>query len=227
MQIAKIMLKKNFAVMLTNALADVDLNFPSVQQLLNSILWPLEHLTKAVTKIGRASTDRKTGDSIGGAALASSAGDEEMAAEDEDAPNLYRNSALDIYEGELEPRHRDNTPSSEGEDQFDDEDADMDDLDEGAMLGSDLSDASDEDGDVIAKIGRDTDTLEGDHDDKDDVNNEDEDDEEDDEDGNNDEDNEDDKDDDDKDDDNHDDHNVHNADLEMEIADRVGGPVGL
>ncbi|CAH7665805.1 hypothetical protein PPACK8108_LOCUS92, partial [Phakopsora pachyrhizi] len=116
-----------------------------------------------------------------------------MAAEDEDAPDLYRNSALGLYEGELEPRHRDNTPSSEGEDQFDDEDADMDDLDEGAMLGSDLSDASDEDGDVIAKIGRDTDTLEGDHDDKDD---------DDDEDGNNDEDN---------DDDNHDDHNVHNA----------------
>ncbi|KAI8461590.1 hypothetical protein BY996DRAFT_4377127 [Phakopsora pachyrhizi] len=187
MQIAKIMLEKNFAVMLTNALADVDLNFPSVQQLLNSILWPLEHLTKAVTKIGRASTDQKTGDSIGGAASASSAGDEEMAAEDEDAPDLYRNSALGLYE-----------------------DADMDDLDEGAMLGSDLSDASDEDGDVIAKIGRDTDTLEGDHDDKDDDDDEDEDDEEDDEDGNNDEDNEDDKD-----DDNHDDHNVHNADLEM------------
>ncbi|CAH7671249.1 hypothetical protein PPACK8108_LOCUS6014, partial [Phakopsora pachyrhizi] len=92
-----------------------------------------------------------------------------MAAEDEDTPDLYRNSALDLYEGELEPRHRDNTPSSEGEDQFDDEDADMVDLDEGAMLGSDLSDASDEDGDVIAKIGRDTDTLEGDHDDKDDM----------------------------------------------------------
>ncbi|CAH7671714.1 expressed protein, partial [Phakopsora pachyrhizi] len=63
------------------------------------------------------------------------------------------NSALGLYEGELEPGHRDNTLSSEGEDQFDDEDAEMDDLDEGAMLGSDLSDASDEDGDVIAESG--------------------------------------------------------------------------
>ncbi|CAH7686641.1 expressed protein, partial [Phakopsora pachyrhizi] len=236
MQIAKIMLEKNFAAMLTNALADVDLNFPSVQRLLNSILRPLEHLTKVVTKIGRASTDRKTGDSIGGAASAvevesvtseSSAGDEEMAAEDEDAPDLYRNSALGLYEGELEPGHRDNTPSSEGEDQFDDEDADMDDLDEGAMLGSDLSDASDEDGDVIAEIGRDTDTSEGDHDDEDDDDDEDEDEDEDDEDGDNDEDDEDEDDDDDEDDDNHADHDVHNADLEMEIADRVGGSIGL
>ncbi|CAH7682950.1 expressed protein [Phakopsora pachyrhizi] len=53
MQIAKIMLEKNFAAMLTNALADVDLNFPFLQRLLNSILWTLEHPTKVVTKIGR------------------------------------------------------------------------------------------------------------------------------------------------------------------------------
>ncbi|CAH7689452.1 hypothetical protein PPACK8108_LOCUS24536, partial [Phakopsora pachyrhizi] len=117
------------------------------------------------------------------------------------APDLYRNSALGLYEGELEPGHRDNTLSSEGEDQFDDEDAEMDDLDEGAMLG----------------IRRDTDTSEGDHDDNDD---------EDDEDGDNDEDDEDEDYEDDHDHD-HDDHDVHNADLEIEIADRVGGSIGL
>ncbi|CAH7682949.1 hypothetical protein PPACK8108_LOCUS16134, partial [Phakopsora pachyrhizi] len=120
-----------------------------------------------------------------------------MVAEDEDAPDLYRKSALGLYEGELEPGHHDDTPGSEREDQFDDEDADMDDMDEGAMLGSDFSDASDEDGDVIAEIGCDTDTSEGDHDDNDD--------EKDDEDGDNDDDNED------EDEDDHDDHNVDNA----------------
>ncbi|KAI8460869.1 hypothetical protein BY996DRAFT_6429551 [Phakopsora pachyrhizi] len=151
--------------------ANPNLNFPS-------------HLTKV------------TGDSIGGAASAVEVetGDEEMAAEDEDAPDLYRNSALGLYE----------------EDQFDDEDADMDDLDEGAMLGN---------GDVIAEIGH--------HDDEDDDDDEDEDEDEDDEDGDNDEDDEDEDDDDDEDDDNHADHDVHNADLEMEIADRVGGSIGL
>ncbi|KNZ50319.1 hypothetical protein VP01_4490g1 [Puccinia sorghi] len=62
-QIAKIMLEKNFAALLSNALADVDLNFPSVQRLLNSILRPLEHFTKAVTKISQASSKQKGGDS--------------------------------------------------------------------------------------------------------------------------------------------------------------------
>ncbi|KNE99165.1 hypothetical protein PSTG_07476, partial [Puccinia striiformis f. sp. tritici PST-78] len=67
-QIAKIMLEKNYAALLSNALADVDLNFPSVQRLSNSILRPLEHLTKAVTKISRASTNRKTGNNTTGPA---------------------------------------------------------------------------------------------------------------------------------------------------------------
>ncbi|WAR63783.1 hypothetical protein PtB15_17B384 [Puccinia triticina] len=149
-QIAKIMLEKNYAALLSNALADVDLNFPSVQRLLNSILRPLEHLTKAVTKISRASSDRKNGDSATGPASTievesvppteSSVEDEAMIPTEEDAPDLYRNSALGLYEGELEPGNRDNSPStSEEEDQFDDDDADMDDLDDGAMLGgSDL-----------------------------------------------------------------------------------------
>ncbi|PLW46844.1 hypothetical protein PCANC_06584 [Puccinia coronata f. sp. avenae] len=70
-QIAKIMLKKNFAALPSNALTDIDLNVPSVQQLLISILRPLEHLTKAVTKIK----------------------DEEMLPTEEDAPDLYQNFA--------------------------------------------------------------------------------------------------------------------------------------
>ncbi|PLW06105.1 hypothetical protein PCANC_26098 [Puccinia coronata f. sp. avenae] len=103
-QIAKIMLEKNFAALLSNALADVDLNFPSVQRLLNYILRPLEHLTK------RHLVE-----------------DEEVLPTEEDAPDLYRNSALGLYEGDLERGNRDNSPNtSEEEDQFDDDDADMD-----------------------------------------------------------------------------------------------------
>ncbi|OAV88066.1 hypothetical protein PTTG_29170 [Puccinia triticina 1-1 BBBD Race 1] len=158
-QIAKIMLEKNYAALVSNALADVDLNFPSVQSLLNSILRPLEHLTKAVTKISRASSDRKNGDSATA-----------MIPTEEDAPDLYQDSALGLYKGELEPGNRDNSPStSEEEDQFDDDDADMDDLDDGAMLGgSNLSDASDEEGDVTIDMGEpDSNTSDGDHEDDD------------------------------------------------------------
>ncbi|KAA1107112.1 hypothetical protein PGT21_002719 [Puccinia graminis f. sp. tritici] len=231
-QIAKIMLEKNYAALLSNALADVDLNFPSVQRLLNSILRPLEHLTKAVTKISRASSDRKSGDSTTGPASTievesvppteSSVEDEEMMPTEEDAPDLYRNSALGLYEGELEPGNRDNSPNtSEEEDHFDDEDADMDDLDDGAMLGgSDLSDASDEEGDVTIDMGEpDSDTSDGDHEDEDDED-EDDDDDQDDQD-----DDDDDDEDDDGDDDEGDDHHEDDdeTDLDMGIADRGVG----
>jgi E3 ubiquitin-protein ligase HUWE1 len=132
-QIAKIMLEKNFAALLSIALADVDLNFPSVQRLLNSILRPLEHLTNAVTKISRASSDQKSGDSTAPPASTievesvppteSLVEDEEMLPTKEEVPDLYQNSALGLYEGELEPGNRDNSPNtSKEEDQFDNDD---------------------------------------------------------------------------------------------------------
>lgn len=42
--IAKVMLEKNFVATLTNALAEVDLNYPNVRSLVAGILRPLEHL---------------------------------------------------------------------------------------------------------------------------------------------------------------------------------------
>lgn len=42
--IAKVMLEKNFVATLTNALAEVDLNYPNVRGLVASLLRPLEHL---------------------------------------------------------------------------------------------------------------------------------------------------------------------------------------
>ena len=44
LHIAKLMLEKNFVATLTNALAEVDLNFPNVRSLVTAILRPLEHL---------------------------------------------------------------------------------------------------------------------------------------------------------------------------------------
>lgn len=38
------MLEKNFAVVLTNALAEIDLNYPDVKLVVTDILKPLEHL---------------------------------------------------------------------------------------------------------------------------------------------------------------------------------------
>ncbi|GAA6015032.1 hypothetical protein JCM10207_008710 [Rhodosporidiobolus poonsookiae] len=155
MQLAKLMLEKNFAVILTNALAEVDLNFPHVNTLINAILRPLENLTKVVTKLGRAkgatgparkdfAEDMSTDDSSMSEDETSQIdvdSDEEQ--EQDAAADLYRNSALGMYEGELETGHGEDYMSQD-EEGFTDEDEMMDEMSEG-FEGSDISDASDDD----------------------------------------------------------------------------------
>lgn len=155
MQLAKLMLEKNYAVILTNALADVDLNFPSVSILINSILRPLEQLTKVVTKVGRAKPSALStgnggnrGDDDDDSSTDSSNDDgEEMEqdTEEEEAPDLYRNSALGMFEGELEPGHLEDAYMSGSEGDYDEDDDDMDDMEEAGLAPSDMSDMSDDD----------------------------------------------------------------------------------
>ncbi|GAA5889291.1 hypothetical protein JCM6882_000697 [Rhodosporidiobolus microsporus] len=156
MQLAKLMLEKNFAVTLTNALAEVDLNFPHVNNLINAILRPLENLTKVVTKLGRAkgsagparkgfesefsSDDTSMEEEDSGSASGDSEEDEQ-----DPAAELYRNSALGMYEGELEAGGGEEY-MSEDEEGYDDEDEMMEDMEDG-FDGSDISDASDDEGD--------------------------------------------------------------------------------
>ncbi|KPV73687.1 uncharacterized protein RHOBADRAFT_16819 [Rhodotorula graminis WP1] len=165
MQLAKLMLEKNFAVILTNALAEVDLNFPHVNSLINAILRPLENLTKVVTKLGRAKGATGAGgrkrpvddDASSDASSVSESGDsaddasEAAAEQDQAAADLYRNSALGMYEGELETGHGGHGAGdefmSEDEEDFDDDDEMMDDMEDGFGSGSDISDASDLDDD--------------------------------------------------------------------------------
>lgn len=149
MQMAKLMLEKNFAVTLTNALADVDLNFPSVNNLINSILRPLEQLTKVVTKVGRSkSSSLPPARGLGGDISSSDSSmdedsDDESEEEEEEAPDLYRNSALGIYEGELEPAAEEWEGYSDGSGSEEDPDELMEELgDEGLVPGSDVSDVS-------------------------------------------------------------------------------------
>ncbi|BGP42101.1 E3 ubiquitin-protein ligase tom1 [Rhodotorula kratochvilovae] len=184
MQLAKLMLEKNFAVILTNALAEVDLNFPHVNSLINAILRPLENLTKVVTKLGRAkgaagaggrkqrsldddaSTDASSMSESEGSADDASDGEQDQAAAD-----LYRNSALGMYEGELETGHgAGDEYMSEGEEDFDDDDEMMEDMEDGFGSGSDISDASDlddddEDGDEHGFDDEEMEELDGDGDD--------------------------------------------------------------
>lgn len=98
-QIARIMFEKNFITALTNSLADIDLNFPSARRVIKYILRPLKVLSKTAVDLGETSditnlpgvTDE---DEI---SIASSLSDiDDMR---EETPDLYRNSALGIFEG--------------------------------------------------------------------------------------------------------------------------------
>ncbi|KAJ7188201.1 hypothetical protein C8R46DRAFT_1341056 [Mycena filopes] len=129
--IAKVMLEKNFVATLTTALSEVDLNYPNVRGLVASILRPLEYLTKIAIKMSRTSNRNK--DTAEGqkseTASSSSEDDDDEEMQDtgrEETPDLYRNSALGMYGGEMEDVHF--TAEDEmGEDEEDeDEDVEMD-----------------------------------------------------------------------------------------------------
>ncbi|KAJ7579230.1 hypothetical protein C8J56DRAFT_339945 [Mycena floridula] len=127
--IAKVMLEKGFVATLTTALSEVDLNYPNIRGLVASILRPLEYLTKIAIKMSRLSNKVKDGADEAKVREDSesliSDEDEEDEPEDsavrEETPDLYRNSALGMYAGEMEDVNNYNA-----------EDDEMDDVDEGS-----------------------------------------------------------------------------------------------
>ncbi|KAI0318271.1 hypothetical protein OF83DRAFT_1262061 [Amylostereum chailletii] len=155
--LAKIMLEKNFVATLTNALAEVDLNFPNVRGLVASVLKPLELLSKIAIKMSRASDKTK------GPEDAKIEGEDENMSDEEDeddersnreeTPDLYRNSSLGMFGGEMEDQFADeDMDEDEGEE---DEDVEMDfgegtgseDTSEESDVGEDDEDAMGESGD--------------------------------------------------------------------------------
>ncbi|WRT70096.1 uncharacterized protein IL334_007090 [Kwoniella shivajii] len=108
--IAKTMLEKNFVGLITNALGEIDLNYPEVRNVLVSLLRTLDHLEDEV------SSDSDTESNF----------DIDMNEEDEAGPDLYRNSALGMIGGEM----------GDDEDEDDDEDDDDEDMD----MGDDITD---------------------------------------------------------------------------------------
>ncbi|CAG8719259.1 11615_t:CDS:2, partial [Racocetra fulgida] len=139
--IAKIMLDKNFVNTLTDALAEVDLNYPSARILINALLKPFECLTKVAIKLGRSpeapNKEQQRRDSISSISTPSA---DEMNPETEDAPDLYATSVLGTLEGRVDSDEMDDDSldSSVDEQRYDDGE-----FDEGT--GSDLSDVSNDD----------------------------------------------------------------------------------
>ncbi|CAZ79591.1 unnamed protein product [Tuber melanosporum] len=142
-QIARIMFEKNFIAALTGSLADIDLNFPSARRVIKYILRPLKLLSKTATDLNEISSITAPGatdeDEISTATSISDIGDMR-----EDTPDLYRNSTLGMFEGEMVDEH-----SSYDEDDYDDEmdDDEMELEEEMEEEGdSEISDEEDEEG---------------------------------------------------------------------------------
>ncbi|KAI7908284.1 uncharacterized protein BX663DRAFT_482482 [Cokeromyces recurvatus] len=98
---AKIMLDKNFVAVLTSAVSDIDINYPHSRAILNALIRPLEQLTKLAIKAEEATdTDEEEQDKM-------DITEEEIhvpntsAEEQDEAPDLYRNSALGMFDGSV------------------------------------------------------------------------------------------------------------------------------
>ncbi|KAG0297593.1 hypothetical protein BGZ96_005696 [Linnemannia gamsii] len=147
--IVKVMLEKNFILMLTNVLADIDLNYPHAKILVNAVLKPLEHLTKLSLKMSRATDPRasrakrqSTPLSVTGSGAGSG----------DDAPDLYRNSSLGMFDGATMESAEDDDSEDEG---------DEDDIFEGEEYDEETaSDASDLSEDELSDDDDDEDELE-------------------------------------------------------------------
>ncbi|KAI0305409.1 hypothetical protein B0F90DRAFT_1815046 [Multifurca ochricompacta] len=144
--IAKIMLEKNFVSTLTNALAEVDLNYPNVRVVVAAILKPLELLSKIAIKMSRASDRTKGSEESKNEMDHESLSDEDDMEDGQDTareetPDLYRNSSLGMFGGDMEERFA-------AEDVIDgdhgDEDEDVE-MDFGEETGSEGTSATDED----------------------------------------------------------------------------------
>ncbi|RDB16805.1 E3 ubiquitin-protein ligase TOM1-like [Hypsizygus marmoreus] len=129
--VAKIMLEKNFVATLTTALSEIDLNYPNIRGLVPSILRPLEYLTKIAIKMSRASGKPKgSADDAKTESVSSIEPDDEdeedEAVDREETPDLYRNSALGMYGGEMDDVHFTAEDEMDEEDEDEDEDVEMD-----------------------------------------------------------------------------------------------------
>ncbi|KAI9282595.1 hypothetical protein BY458DRAFT_552211 [Sporodiniella umbellata] len=98
---SKIMLDKNFVAVLTSAVSDVDINYPHSKMILNTMLRPLELLTRlAIHNMSdKESSDANKEEDLfkmdtteEGLQIPENPGDD-----NEGAPDLYRNSALGMY----------------------------------------------------------------------------------------------------------------------------------
>ena len=119
-EIAKIMFEKNYISTLTNAIADVDLNFPNSRRVVKYILRPLKTLTDTAIELSQNSDISSTPGQTDEDNISTASSVSEMEVEREETPDLFRNSTLGILEPGRE-EELSSESSDEDEDMYDDE----------------------------------------------------------------------------------------------------------
>jgi E3 ubiquitin-protein ligase HUWE1 len=102
--LAQLMLDKGFVPILTSAIGDVDVSYPHAKMILNSILRPLEQLTKLANRLDRSAKNENKGDGKeeeedDNYSLMDMDEVEDFDAVEEEASNLFRNSSLAMFDG--------------------------------------------------------------------------------------------------------------------------------
>ena len=148
-QLGRLMYEKNLIAALTSSVAELDLNFPNAKRAVKHILVPLKTLTDlAVDLSQRAELSSAPGTSTDEDDIASdtSASEEDSDEEREHTPDLYRNSALGIYNAEDDDDDEEEGDDDEGEmEDYEGYDEEMEfDEDDAAAPGDVVSDDDDD-----------------------------------------------------------------------------------
>ncbi|BFZ57287.1 E3 ubiquitin-protein ligase tom1 [Savitreella phatthalungensis] len=156
-QVAKLMLEKNFVSILTSAMSEIDLHHPIARKTIRAILKPLKHLTKLGIQLSEAGTlerpligqpdpqdisfdsEMDENNVLGPDSDEDDDDDDDDDQDREETPDLYRNSALGMFGGDMQEDEEEGSyDEDEEEDMYDDEMEIYD--EEGSDTGSAISD---------------------------------------------------------------------------------------
>ncbi|KAI8912022.1 hypothetical protein DFJ77DRAFT_86217 [Powellomyces hirtus] len=145
--VARMMLEKGFVNLLTQALTEIDIHHPQSSKLISAILKPIEFLTKLAIKLGKSAEPRSAQAKSEAGTVAVLPNDVvHMEETNNELSDMYRNSALGMYnaptsDDDLDEDDSDDSDDDEGYDDFSDEeltDGDEIDDDEGSDVDDDM-----------------------------------------------------------------------------------------
>ncbi|EPY50204.1 HECT-type ubiquitin ligase E3 Ptr1 [Schizosaccharomyces cryophilus OY26] len=117
----KAMIDLGFIPALTSATSEIDMNYPVSRKVIRHILRPLQLLTKEAIFLSQTNPESLSGN-MQEADTDESVSDESEESEGDEPPDLYRNSVLGIFQGDIANENNDNYEGSEDDDVYEEMD---------------------------------------------------------------------------------------------------------